>query len=102
MLRSWITISLAVIGRLVLGISAIRSAPAAPPTSGGCPLLPADNIWNVPIDALPVDPNSSTYVNAIGAASRVKPHGVAVSAAGTALSRSTIASRRRRRSFCAR
>ncbi len=71
MLKSWVTISLAVIGTFVLGVSAIRSAPAAPPTLGGCPVLPADNIWNVPIDTLPVDPNSNAYVNTIGAARHV-------------------------------
>jgi hypothetical protein len=33
----------------------------------GCPLFPADNIWNTPVDTLPVDPNSSLYINTIGA-----------------------------------
>src|SRR5262245_58124356 len=34
---------------------------------GGCPVLPADNIWNTPIDTLPVAGNSATLVNTIGA-----------------------------------
>ncbi len=34
---------------------------------GNCPVLPADNIWNTPIDTLPVLPNSNTLVNTIGA-----------------------------------
>ena len=34
---------------------------------GGCPVLPADNIWNTPVDALPVHANSATMVNTIGA-----------------------------------
>src|SRR6188768_2528429 len=34
---------------------------------GGCPVLPADNIWNTPVDTLPVLANSATMVNAIGA-----------------------------------
>ena len=34
-------------------------------------MLPADNIWNVPIDTLPVDPNSTAYINTIGAARHV-------------------------------
>jgi len=38
-----------------------------PADVAGCPLLPADNIWNVPVDALPLDPNSATYINTIGA-----------------------------------
>jgi hypothetical protein len=32
-----------------------------------CQLFPANNIWNTPIDTLPVDANSSTYINTIGA-----------------------------------
>lgn len=39
---------------------------AAPPTIAGCPLQPADNIWNVPVDQLPLDPQSDAYVNTIG------------------------------------
>ena len=34
----------------------------------GCPVLPADNVWNTAIDKLPVDSNSPTYVQTIGAA----------------------------------
>jgi hypothetical protein len=34
---------------------------------GGCPVLPADNIWNTPVDTLPVLSNSTTLVNTIGA-----------------------------------
>ena len=70
MLKSWVTISWAVIGILVMGVSAMRLAPAAPPTLGGFPVLPADNIWNVPVANLPIDPNSNAYINTIGAARR--------------------------------
>jgi hypothetical protein len=31
-----------------------------------CPIFPADNIWNAPIDALPVDPMSDAYITSIG------------------------------------
>jgi hypothetical protein len=34
---------------------------------GGCPVLPANNIWNTPIDTLPVAANSATLVSTIGA-----------------------------------
>lgn len=47
-----------------------RSQSYTPPTIGGCPTLPADNIWNVPVDQLPVAANSTAYVNAIGAGSK--------------------------------
>lgn len=36
-------------------------------TIAGCPVFPANNIWNTPVDTLPVDPNSSSYINTIGA-----------------------------------
>lgn len=38
----------------------------ASPTLGGCPVLPADNIWNTPVDNLPVDSHSAAYINTIG------------------------------------
>ena len=33
----------------------------------GCQVFPTNNIWNVPVDSLPLDSNSTTYVNTIGA-----------------------------------
>lgn len=36
------------------------------PTIGGCPLFPADNIWNTPVDALPVHALSDAWVDTIG------------------------------------
>jgi len=41
------------------------------PQIAGCPILPADNIWNHPVDALPVHPLSDAYVASIGADERV-------------------------------
>src|SRR5260370_1062368 len=49
---------------LVLTLAVV--AQATPPTIGSCPVLPADNIWNTPIDQLPLDANSATYVATIG------------------------------------
>ncbi|GAB4438726.1 MAG: hypothetical protein Fur0044_35420 [Anaerolineae bacterium] len=43
----------------------------AAPTLDGCPVFPADNIWNTPVDNLPLDPNSATYINTIGATRHV-------------------------------
>jgi len=40
-------------------------------TIGGCPVFPANNIWNTPIDHLPVKSNSATLVNTIGASKYV-------------------------------
>jgi hypothetical protein len=38
-----------------------------PRTIAGCQIFPADNIWNTPVDTLPLDPNSTMYINTIGA-----------------------------------
>ena len=43
------------------------------PAVEGCPILPDTNIWNTPIDQLPVDPNSSSYINTIGASTGLHP-----------------------------
>jgi hypothetical protein len=38
----------------------------AVPSLSGCSIFPADNIWNTPVDTLPVDPNSAAYIANIG------------------------------------
>ena len=54
-----------------LAFTAAAQAPPIGPNS--CTVLPANNIWNTPVDQLPVSPNSSTYVNRIGATSPLHP-----------------------------
>ncbi len=54
-----------------IGPIALSKPQAAPPTIASCPLQPADNIWNVPVDNLPLDANSAVYVNTIGSTSHV-------------------------------
>lgn len=46
---------------------------AAAPTIAGCPVFPADNVWNAPVDALPRHPASDAYVATIGATRGVHP-----------------------------
>lgn len=46
--------------------SSVVLTQAQGPQIGGCPVFPADHIWNTPIDTLPVAANSSTLVNTIG------------------------------------
>jgi hypothetical protein len=36
------------------------------PSLEGCTLFPPDNIWNTPVDTLPVDKNSQLYIDTIG------------------------------------
>jgi hypothetical protein len=49
----------------------LLAAPAlAQPTLDGCPVLPRNNVWNTPVDALPVAANSAAviqYIDAHGA-----------------------------------
>lgn len=43
------------------------------PQIGGCPIFPANNIWNTPIDTLPVDANSDAYIASIGTDTGLHP-----------------------------
>ena len=47
--------------------------PGAGPSLAGCPVFPADNIWNVAVDTLPVHPRSADYVRSIGETAGVHP-----------------------------
>jgi hypothetical protein len=55
--------------------SVLATTPMDPPGPmiGTCPVFPSNNVWNTPINNLPVDPNSSTYVNTIGASLPLHP-----------------------------
>ncbi|MFZ1400462.1 MAG: hypothetical protein WAS33_26405 [Candidatus Promineifilaceae bacterium] len=44
-----------------------------PPQIAGCDIFPGDNIWNTPINSLPVHPNSASYINTIGATAGLHP-----------------------------
>ena len=51
---------------VVLGLVGAGNA-YAQQTIGACPVLPANNIWNTPVDTLPVLSNSASMVTTIGA-----------------------------------
>lgn len=38
-----------------------------------CPILPADDVWNTPVDHLPVHPSSSVYIASIGSSVTLHP-----------------------------
>jgi hypothetical protein len=59
-------------GTATSSIPVPQSAVEAPPVLAGCTIFPADNIWNVPVDTLPVDANSATYIETIGADTGLK------------------------------
>ncbi|MBZ5535397.1 MAG: S-layer homology domain-containing protein [Acidobacteriia bacterium] len=46
---------------------------AITPAIDSCSVLPANNIWNAPVDLLPVHPDSSSYINTIGPAVGLHP-----------------------------
>jgi hypothetical protein len=62
MFKKIIHVSGAAIVSLVFAANAFAS-----PSIAGCPVFADDNVWNVPVGALPVDPNSQSYVATIGA-----------------------------------
>jgi len=58
-------------GATVLLLTLATTAQAGSPAIGACAVLPADNIWNTPVDQLPLDANSATYVATIGSGTTV-------------------------------
>jgi hypothetical protein len=63
------TLAVALLLVLIPGVAHADSLPAAP----DCSVLPADNVWHADVSALPVDPNSATYIASIGATAPLHP-----------------------------
>jgi hypothetical protein len=57
----------------LLAVVAPAFVAAQAPQLEGCLVFPADNIWNVRIDHLPVDPSSALYIDTIGASTGLHP-----------------------------
>jgi hypothetical protein len=53
-----------------LGLTSALFLHAQTPTVSGCPVFPSNNIWNMRVDTLPVDPHSDAYVQTLGATSK--------------------------------
>ena len=51
----------------VVFLPTVQAGGSSPPNGGGCAVFPADNIWNTPVDRLPVHANSANYIATIGA-----------------------------------
>jgi hypothetical protein len=63
---------------LLLAAAAALGGAAAPhasrlPSAPHCPVFPADNVWNRPVDRLPVAANSGAIINSIGAGGGLHP-----------------------------
>jgi len=57
-------VALIMLGGIACSRPGITTAQA--PALGGCQILPADNVWNTPIDKLPLDSHSLEYAKNIG------------------------------------
>jgi hypothetical protein len=65
--------TLAVVAALALGAATVVPGRAAPlPGAPACPTFPADSFWHADVSALPVHPQSATWVSSIGAGSGLK------------------------------
>ncbi len=62
-----LTVALFVLAPAAFMVGGALRSPQAPPTIAGCAVFPPDNVWNTPVDTLPVDANSAAYVATIGA-----------------------------------
>jgi hypothetical protein len=63
---------LAIIAVLLPPLTFLTTSEASPAISG-CAVFSDDNIWNTPVDSLPVDANSQLYINTIGANTGLHP-----------------------------
>jgi hypothetical protein len=45
--------------------------PVPGPQIAGCPVFPADNVWNTRVDDLPKDPHSDEYIDGVGVTERL-------------------------------
>jgi hypothetical protein len=59
------------VAAIALALFAVSVSFAQPPAVGNCPIFPADNIWNTPVDQLPISAASSAWIATIGAAKTV-------------------------------
>jgi len=48
-------------------------ATASGPSIAGCPVFPANNVWNARVDLLPVDAHSAAYIASIGPGTGLHP-----------------------------
>jgi hypothetical protein len=69
--RPFIAVSISMI--LALSMMPAEMVAETAPTLVGCPVLPWNNVWNVPVDHLPVHPDSAAYISAIGTNKSVHP-----------------------------
>jgi len=67
---AWFIVCLIATACLSTG-TAIGVGGTIPPMIGNCAIFPADNIWNTPVDSLPLAANSAAYITTIGRSENV-------------------------------
>ncbi|MDN5924360.1 MAG: hypothetical protein L0H70_05110 [Xanthomonadales bacterium] len=59
---------------LMFALAVVAGVADAGPSLGGCPMFPVDNVWNAPIDTLPVATESATWMASIGSNTIVRAY----------------------------
>ena len=76
-MRSWSrsgSLKRAVLWALAATVALVVLAPVdalAAPSVGGCPVFPADNVWNTDISSLPVNGQSGAWLSNMGGSGRM-------------------------------
>src|SRR6185436_1940671 len=68
-----VRVVVAALAAAILGLTANAAVATPLPGAPACPVLPADNVWNRRVDALPVLPGSDALVRSIGTGSSLHP-----------------------------
>ena len=58
---------------MLINLLAFTGDASASPSVAGCPVFSDNNIWNAPVETLPVDPNSQNYIETIGSGNGLHP-----------------------------
>ena len=64
---------LSLIAAALATTAALQPPPLAAQELGGCPMYPRNNIWNVPVDKLPVHANSAKFIETGGIQRNLHP-----------------------------
>jgi hypothetical protein len=56
-----------IVAAMAMGLTATAQAATTVPGAPGCPMFPADNVWNTDIASLPVNPDSSEWMTSLDA-----------------------------------
>ncbi len=89
---------LTLLAALAVALGGATVATAAPlPGAPGCPVLPADNVWNAPVDALPRHPDSARLIRGIGLGDHLHPdfsdaggYGIPINVVGSSTPRRAV------------